>query len=170
MKPHFAELATVFRETESDDSRGPLFTTVALAIEEEMKIVSITKEDVVGCFGWHFSDRHVAFYRVSKLRSDACGAKIVVTGTVEVLELASYLKEDLEKWTELTRIHRYNVGPLETVMSSGDCSSNWRFQRPRGGKKVVESEDEQAKVIVNWRSESRNTVGVQTPSGKGTAK
>jgi hypothetical protein len=51
MKQHIADLATGFRETESDDSRGPLFKAVALAIEEEMKSGSITKEDVVECFG-----------------------------------------------------------------------------------------------------------------------
>ena len=51
MKPTIAELARVFRETESDDSRGPLFKAVALAIEEEITAGSITKEDVVECFG-----------------------------------------------------------------------------------------------------------------------
>jgi hypothetical protein len=51
MKQHIAELATGFRATESDDSRGPLFKAVALAIEEEIKNGIITKEDVVECFG-----------------------------------------------------------------------------------------------------------------------
>jgi hypothetical protein len=51
MTPNIAELVAVFRETESDDSRGPLFRPVALAIEDEMTTGAVTKESVIECFG-----------------------------------------------------------------------------------------------------------------------
>jgi hypothetical protein len=45
------ELVAAFRETESDESRGPSFKTVALAIEDEMKTSFITKKDLLEWFG-----------------------------------------------------------------------------------------------------------------------
>lgn len=106
------------------------------------------------------------------LPPSVCKAQIVVTGTVEVLELTSFLKKDLDVWSGLSNIHRFNVGPLETFMSSGGFPSNGEFRRPRGGKNVLESEDEQAKVIVNWNGREGNSLGVQTPSPpkKGTVR
>jgi hypothetical protein len=113
---------------------------------------------------------HWIYTGLPPLPYNACDAQIQVTGTVQVLELTPYLKKDLEEWKKLTRIHRFDVGPFETFMSSGSFPSNRRFKRPRGGKNILESEDEQAKVIVNWRRGSGNSVGVHTPKFKGGAK
>ncbi len=66
LNPTIAELVRVFRETESDDGRGPLFKAVALALETEMKTNAVTKETVLECFGppdlFNDGDDDVYFY------------------------------------------------------------------------------------------------------------
>jgi hypothetical protein len=51
LTPHIAALVQTFRETESSTTRGPLFETVALALEKQMKVPGVSAETILECFG-----------------------------------------------------------------------------------------------------------------------
>jgi hypothetical protein len=65
LNPNVAELVVAFRESESDDQRGPMFKAVALALETEMKTTAVTKETVLECFDPpdKFEDHSIYVYR-----------------------------------------------------------------------------------------------------------
>jgi hypothetical protein len=51
LSPRISKLLYTFRQTETGDRRGPPFTEVALALEQEIQSPGVSKDMVIECFG-----------------------------------------------------------------------------------------------------------------------
>jgi len=51
LSPNISKLVRAYRESESDDRRGPRFKEVALALEEEMRKAGVSEDLLLECFG-----------------------------------------------------------------------------------------------------------------------